>query len=76
MAKAFSNWVVGDHDYRGSEVDGQRYAVVYSEDRIARIRRIETEGNPVVWQDGDPQTEFFNRVVANQEETPAAAPAA
>ncbi len=46
--------IVGDYRYGSCVIDGTRYSVVKNYGAVERIRIIQSGGNPVIWQQGDP----------------------
>lgn len=66
--------IIGDYRYGGCELDGIKYAIVTNGGRIDRIRRIEADGNPVIWEDGQPMTAQIIDIIAAASYEPAPVP--
>ena len=46
-------WLIGDYRYGGCVIDDVQYAVIKNHEVVERIRVMQPEGNPVIWQKGD-----------------------
>jgi hypothetical protein len=56
--------IIGDYRYGSAVLDGQRYAIVRNRDAIERIRKITPTGNPVVWEEGQPLSDYVMAILA------------
>lgn len=56
--------LVGDYSYGGCVIDGVRFAVIKSFARVERIRVLRADGNPIIWQAGDPIDDQIIRIMS------------
>jgi hypothetical protein len=55
---------VGNYTYGGCTIDGVRFAVIKTFERVECIRALRANGNPIIWQAGDPITDQIIRIMS------------